>query len=623
VGAAIGAEQVGSGYGPDAHGVMVGGVPVGEDEYVREVMRRKADEIVSYIETTMSSLRDHPHSAWAALYYTCAQRLDHWLRHLPPYQTRLAAQRVDDAMRAGAEQLGWLGMLDDPIARERFGLAPRMHGCGVRPRVEVAPMAYTACCVEAMEAALDPVRPLFAALEPLFGAGAFAVGGHRFRRFLRRTSGTAHEFGSTWDALRAEVQAAASAPTGPLDLDAEEAGRMRGEDRLQRALTLQVEQLRRDELHRRIRALDASDRRRVAWMAMGRGSRQWVTSHPDHRVDLDGHGGLDFRIQFATYLGVECPVSRDLAAQGLTIAGTSGRPDTPVDRHGIRISVATDLPGGSHTVVHDAILREVGDICGEAGLDTHRECAGVFARAIPAAVLALPRGQGRPDIIPDARIGAALPPPLTHAAQRPSSTRQPLRRHLCDVKTVFGGSLYLQPRARDRQSGAVEERAQQVHPAYIRHARVLDRRLHPAGSPTHRYPHGPVEQVILDHGHVRGLVFGAYGEWSSDVEHLLEEAAHSAARRGWRSMGCASEAVAYGLIVASYRRRLGIVVVREFARHRYRQSQLVGLTREQLTAIARDAQRQRAGATRGEELAALVVELAQQRVVPAAERHGG
>ena len=51
-------------------------------------------------------------------------------------------------------------------------------------------------------------------------------------------------------------------------------------------------------------------------------------------------------------------------------------------------------------------------------------------------------------------------------------------------------------------------------------------------------------------------------------------------------------------------------------------SDLVGLTREQLTAIARDAQRQRAGVTRGEELAALVVELAQQRVVPAAERHG-
>ena len=42
---------------------------------------------------------------------------------------------------------------------------------------------------------------------------------------------------------------------------------MRGEEQLQRALTLQVEQLRRDELHRRIRALDVGDRRRVAWMA--------------------------------------------------------------------------------------------------------------------------------------------------------------------------------------------------------------------------------------------------------------------------------------------------------------------------------------------------------------------
>ena len=28
---------------------MIGGVPVGEDDFVFEVMRRKADEIVSYV----------------------------------------------------------------------------------------------------------------------------------------------------------------------------------------------------------------------------------------------------------------------------------------------------------------------------------------------------------------------------------------------------------------------------------------------------------------------------------------------------------------------------------------------------------------------------------------------
>ena len=43
-------------------------------------------------------------------------------------------------------------------------------------------------------------------------------------------------------------------------------------------------------------------------------------------------------------------------------------------------------------------------------------------------------------------------------------------------------------------------------------------------------------------------------------------------------MGSVSEHVAYGLIVASYRRRMGVIAVREMARHRYRQSQYAGLT---------------------------------------------
>ena len=64
-----------------------------------------------------------------------------------------------------------------------------------------------------------------------------------------------------------------------------------------------------------------------------------------------------------------------------------------------------------------------------------------------------------------------------------------------------------------------------------------------------------------------------------DVEWLLEEAARTAARRDWRRMGMAGEQVAYALIVASYRRRMGVVAVREMARHRYRQSQYAGLTR--------------------------------------------
>ena len=113
-----------------------------------------------------------------------------------------------------------------------------------------------------------------------------------------------------WDALRAEVQAAQRAHIGPLDLPAQDAGRARGEDRLQRAITLQLEEVRRDALHVRVSALPLTDPRREAWMAAGRGSRQWVTSYPTERMDLEGHGGYDFRITIATYLGRECPVAR-------------------------------------------------------------------------------------------------------------------------------------------------------------------------------------------------------------------------------------------------------------------------------------------------------------------------
>ena len=85
---------------------------------------------------------------------------------------------------------------------------------------------------------------------------------------------------------------------------------------------------------------------------------------------------------------------------------------------------------------------------------------------------------------------------------------------------------------------------------------------------------------------VRGVVIGGYGEWSMDVEWLLEEAARTAARRDWSRMGLVpGEQVAYALIVASYRRRMGVIAVREMARHRYRQSQFAGLTHLQLDEV--------------------------------------
>ena len=103
-------------------------------------------------------------------------------------------------------------------------------------------------------------------------------------------------------------------------------------------------------------------------------------------------------------------------------------------------------------------------------------------------------------------------------------------------------------------------------------------------------------------------------------EWLLEEAARTAARRDWRRMGCSSESVAYSRIVASYRRRMGVVAVREMARHRIRQSAYVGLTRQQLDDIMQERERQRDRLEAAAAAADRSVEIAQSYVVPAFER---
>ena len=84
-------------------------------------------------------------------------------------------------------------------------------------------------------------------------------------------------------------------------------------------------------------------------------------------------------------------------------------------------------------------------------------------------------------------------------------------------------------------------------------------------------------------------------------------------------MGIPGEQVAYGLFVVSYRRRMGVIAVREMARHRYRQSQFAGLTRLQparrgWARAAGAAAVQRQGRQRAEALAERSVELAQAMV---------
>ena len=190
---------------------------------------------------------------------------------------------------------------------------------------------------------------------------------------------------------------------------------------------------------------------------------------------------------------------------------------------------------------------------------------------------------GTPGIVPDASVDAPLPKACTRRGARRSARREPARRHLCDIKVIFGGgyaTIYLCARARSEQTGAVAEREHRVNGEYNTHARRLDAAHSPPGTE-------PILQRLQSFGPVRGLAAGQYSEVSPDVHSLIQVCAESLANKNWRALGARSAQEARGFVAAAVKRRLGLTVAREMARHRLRRVPAIGVPNAALSGPAR------------------------------------
>ena len=155
-----------------------------------------------------------------------------------------------------------------------------------------------------------------------------------------------------------------------------------------------------------------------------------------------------------------------------------------------------------------------------------------------------------------------LPAVVTARGQRPGRGRGARRRYLFDIKTIHCGTdHYYSAHARDEQSGAVRHRESQVWGAYLRHARELDLKYSPAGTT-------PIEDRLRWHTETRGLVFGGYGEASTDVHTLISVAADELAEQQWRLAGARSATEMRAFTIGRLRRRVGMAAVQAMARHR-------------------------------------------------------
>ena len=146
----------------------------------------------------------------------------------------------------------------------------------------------------------------------------------------------------------------------------------------------------------------------------------------------------------------------------------------------------------------------------------------------------------------------------------------PERELLFELKTLHAGpSTYGGCRHRCE---AVARRARALPAEYANKARLVDRRF------CHTLPPdvGPVEARLRTFDPVRGLVFGAWGEGSPDVERLLTAFSRTGAARHWREMQRAGPAEAQGVLAWLLRRRWGMTALREAARLKLERLAYVG-----------------------------------------------
>ena len=568
-------------------GVMIGGVPVGDDAYVRGILGKKAQVTVSKTDKTCDMRRDaHLPALWTSLQYALQPRFHHWVQHCYPSDALAPARLVDEALLRVARVC--VPMLppeaaDTDLTFQRLRLPARWYGGGVRSVATTAPAAFLGMLCRTLPKMLDSATTdgdiatgFLTCLTPLLGHGSFdrLNADHRFQSLVASGSRLGTSFAALWSDLQGEVGDHA---LGILDRPAEAAGK--GEVNVQRALNRCRERARYHALDASLRALAPDDPRSLAWLHRDRFSTAWVGAWFSNDLNLSTE---EFHEVASRYLGLPSPACSNYA--GARIAGCR----LALDQYGFRLSSAT-LPGDGWRQQHDELKWRLFEDVREMGMHATCEVYGLFSHLVPQVARgdldALPLRQ-RQALVPDLMITCAVP------------EGAPLRARLFEIKTLHVGSSTYPPNA--ERCSAVARRARAIQSEYLAKARKVDQDHCGTAVGTA----GPVERRLRAYGDTFSLVFGAWGEASADVDRLLSAAAEVGAYRHHRLMGASDPVDARGALAWLLRRRWGIAAVRANARLTLGRLSVIGrgattAADRRSLASQRWAARQRTAAVRG------------------------
>lgn len=429
----------------------------------------------------------------------------------------------------------------------RLRLPKKLYGGALRSLVQVAPAAYVAGTIAAITCFMHRRRD-DGCVEPGFKheVGVWLMGegacdeGKEGNRFQYLTEGSPATMGTHLKQLWTQLRGRADLQdddeeVGPLHAPVKAAGTISGREivKLQKAITEQLDNAEFSRIDAAMRRRPASDPFRKQWMSLNRYSTQFVASVPVSAGMTLSNTHL--RIAFEMYFNMPYKAQKDLHVKhgGQLVRNGKATRWTNMG-HALTSTAQKNLTDWRHDEMKWLLDR----ILSDAQIPHECEVRGLFTQVVRQG------DRARQGLIPDFKCE------YTHGIEV-----------LQDVKCItMCKSNYTQARVHKR-ADAVNFYAHKVMGFYRTKARRADRDAgHPLGTM------GPVEAKLAEFPCVDGLVFGAYGEASDDVEELVKQASRNEASIFWRQMGARSMEEARKVIVQRSRMNLGVAAVRSHAR---------------------------------------------------------
>ena len=283
------------------------------------------------------------------------------------------------------------------------------------------------------------------------------------------------------------------------------------------------------DLKSRALALDTDDQRRMAYMAAGRSrtARVLVSGPMERSIRFTN---LEFTTAMQCYLGLRCKMTSDIV--GESIPTNESRRDYRIDPWGRTLHTAHGWSGDTrhfraHMELEHAVANDIRSV-GSGSMSCSQEVVNLFLPQIPdcdgrsmiAGLSERSMKEVNAGIIPDLVVRSD---PHLHGGEPGGLGGTDT---LYDIKFLGPGGFYTSS-ASTKHGAVIESRANRVHTEYLHHAGQIDAKFfkHTSTSPGI----GPITKVLSQYPRVKGLGVGAFGEFSTDLEELLELTARARA----------------------------------------------------------------------------------------------